>query len=310
MNILPAEPLQVQAQTTESAPLRQSGGVETRKISEIKKSERHRKAMGDIDGLVASIETIGLLHPVVINKDNELIAGARRIVAFKLLRREEIPVTVVDIDSAEIVLGEHAENEQRKGFTNSERVAIGKEVERVIGNRKGRRTDLQPVQAACTSSALEVKAGQKTQTIAAAKAGFGNPETYRQAKAVVTAAEAEPEKFGALAEEMDASGKVEPAYKQPKASKRSAGSKSRRQSRRHQSRARQPDAQMALAEFKYAVNHQFPQMDDDTRLAAVKYVIENMRLPKTHIVDVADQILALPEMLGADSETDSDGNHA
>jgi hypothetical protein len=33
------------------------------------------------------------------------------------------------------------------------------------------------------------------------------------------------------------------------------------------------DSQMALAQFKYAVNHWFPQMDDDAKREAVEYVI-------------------------------------
>jgi ParB-like chromosome segregation protein Spo0J len=272
---IPSEPdLQVQAQqVAESASLRRSDGVvETRKISEIKKGVRHRKAMGDISSLMASIETIGLLHPVVINKDNELIAGARRLMAFKLLRREEIPVTVVDIDSPEIVLGENAENEQRKNFTVTERIAIGKEVERVLGERRGRRN--QNVQ-----EIAQLPKGKKTRDEAAEKSGFGNPETYRQAKAVVTAAEAEPEKFGALAEQMDATGKVEPAHKPLKASRRSAAVEAAADKAERRSRSAQKPqppkstAQKALAEFKVAVVSWFSKMDDDAKREAVAYVI-------------------------------------
>jgi hypothetical protein len=40
------------------------------------------------------------------------------------------------------------------------------------------------------------------------------PRRYgRQAKAVAEAAEADPETFGPIAEEMDRSGKIDPAYK-------------------------------------------------------------------------------------------------
>jgi hypothetical protein len=95
---------------------------DTRAISDIKIGNRARKDMGDIAGLAASIDTLGLLHPVVISKTDELIAGERRIRAFELLGWTKIPVTVVDL--AEIVRGEHAENEQRKDFTLSEAVAI------------------------------------------------------------------------------------------------------------------------------------------------------------------------------------------
>ena len=43
-------------------------------IAEITVGERHRKSMGDLSGLMASIEREGLLHPVVVTPDNRLIA--------------------------------------------------------------------------------------------------------------------------------------------------------------------------------------------------------------------------------------------
>jgi ParB family chromosome partitioning protein len=102
----------------------------TRAISDIKIGDRFRRDMGDMAALAASINEIGLLHPVVINKNDDLIAGERRIRAFQLNGKTEIPVTVVDI--AEIVRGEYAENEQRKDFTFSEAVAIKREIEPAI----------------------------------------------------------------------------------------------------------------------------------------------------------------------------------
>lgn len=41
-----------------------------------------------------------------------------------------------------ILEGEYAENEMRKDFTKSERVAIAAALEREMGNRQGQRTDL------------------------------------------------------------------------------------------------------------------------------------------------------------------------
>jgi hypothetical protein len=66
------------------------------------------------------------LHPVVIRPDGTLIAGERRIEAFKALARTEISVTVVDI--AKIVAGEFAENTERKDFTWTEAVEIKRAV--------------------------------------------------------------------------------------------------------------------------------------------------------------------------------------
>ena len=84
------------------------------------------------------------------------------------------------MDVTSILAGEYAENEVRKDFTPSERVAIARAIERQVGNRRGQRTDKEPVQ-----TIAQVEPGQKTRDAAAEKAGFGNHETYRQAAKVV-----------------------------------------------------------------------------------------------------------------------------
>ena len=82
----------------------------------------------------------------------------------------------MDIDA--IVLGEHAENELRKDFTVSERVAIGGAVEVSLGERRGRPKEN-------VQNLAQLPAGEKTRDIAAEKSGFGNAKSYRQAKAIV-----------------------------------------------------------------------------------------------------------------------------
>ncbi len=144
----------------------------------IKVVGRHRRDMGELEVLAASIATVGLLHPPVITKDGVLICGERRLLAMRdILGWESIPVIVLQV--ASIVEGEYAENEIRKDFTPSERVAIGKAIEAEIGKRQGQRTDLEPVQ-----DLPQVPPGTKTREIAAVKAGFSNPRTYQQAKKV------------------------------------------------------------------------------------------------------------------------------
>jgi ParB family chromosome partitioning protein len=70
-----------------------------RAIADIIVGERHRKDMGDISALAASIREVGLLHPIVITPDGELIAGERRLRAVESLGCSEISATVVDLDS-------------------------------------------------------------------------------------------------------------------------------------------------------------------------------------------------------------------
>lgn len=53
--------------------------MQTRRISSIKIGVRHRKDLGDLEKLAESLDAIGLLHPVVIDTKNRLIAGQRRL---------------------------------------------------------------------------------------------------------------------------------------------------------------------------------------------------------------------------------------
>jgi len=64
-------------------------------ISKITIGPRCRKDLGDIQALAKSISEIGLLHPIVVTPQFELIAGRRRLEAMKLLGREKIPVTIL-----------------------------------------------------------------------------------------------------------------------------------------------------------------------------------------------------------------------
>ena len=60
------------------------------KIKDIKINTRMRKELGDIHGLADSISRHGLIQPVVLDHQNNLIAGGRRIAAHQLLKLEEI----------------------------------------------------------------------------------------------------------------------------------------------------------------------------------------------------------------------------
>jgi ParB family transcriptional regulator, chromosome partitioning protein len=96
-------------------------------ISDIKVGNRFRKDLGDIDSLAQSIQDIGLLHPIVVNENNQLVAGQRRLEAYKRLGWSEIPCVVVNIK--DMLKGEYIENTARKDFTFSERQAILEQIE-------------------------------------------------------------------------------------------------------------------------------------------------------------------------------------
>jgi ParB family chromosome partitioning protein len=149
------------------------------KIADIKVGHRHRRDMGDLTDLADSIRQEGLLQPIGVTDRLKLVFGERRIRAVRdILKKKTILARIVDVSS--ILAGEYHENEIRKDFTPSERVAIAKAIERQIGNRRGQRTDQERV-----GKIPQVEPGKKTREAAAEKAGFGNDKTYRQAAKVV-----------------------------------------------------------------------------------------------------------------------------
>jgi ParB family chromosome partitioning protein len=91
-------------------------------IDQIAIGKRHRKDYGDIEGLARSIRESGIVQPIAVRPNGELVAGERRLRAAILAGETEIPVFVVDID---VITGEFIENVYRKAFTPSELVDIG-----------------------------------------------------------------------------------------------------------------------------------------------------------------------------------------
>ena len=90
-------------------------------IEDIKVKKRLRKEQGDISSLAASIKKFGQINPIVINKNNVLIAGERRLEAVKTLGWKTINAVVVDIsDPLEILEYEIEENIQRQDFSPEE----------------------------------------------------------------------------------------------------------------------------------------------------------------------------------------------
>ena len=157
--------------------------VATLPLESIKIGNRFRHDHGDIEALAASIVELGLLQPIVVDRQHNLICGHRRLLAHQSLGLETIQARVIQVQS--LLQAEHDENELRKGFTASERVAIADALKAEIGNRQGQRTDLTvPVE-----NFPQLEPGQKTREAVAKAAGFGNDATYRQAKKVVERAE-------------------------------------------------------------------------------------------------------------------------
>lgn len=72
--------------------------VSVRKLSDLKLNNEYLRTDTDVSALMKSVDSVGLIHPVTINADNELLAGARRFQAVSKLGWDEIPVHVVEQD--------------------------------------------------------------------------------------------------------------------------------------------------------------------------------------------------------------------
>lgn len=82
---------------------------------------RIRTAIGDISYLMESISKFGLLNPITITENNELVAGFRRLEACKALGMTEIECTVLpSLSKFDRLLVEADENLTRKDLTIAE----------------------------------------------------------------------------------------------------------------------------------------------------------------------------------------------
>ncbi len=203
--------------------------METIQIADIDVRGRTRKEMGDIVGLAASIERLGLLHPVVVTADNKLVVGRRRIEAFKKLGRTEIPVNVVhNLDELALLLeAERDENTCRKSYVPSEAVEIGERIEALAvklakaaqkaagGDKKSEAAKSLGGNSPKRFEPQKRDESKRTTSQAAAAVGVDR-RTYEKAKAVVEAAKADPKRHGDLTTTMDKTGKVSQAYQELK----------------------------------------------------------------------------------------------
>lgn len=98
--------------------------------------ERQRKELEDtktsgqtIDELASSIRDLGLLNPIIIERSGRLVAGRRRIEAFRRLGRDRIPARYKDeLTERQLKQVEFDENHKRKNLTWQEEAAAVKEL--------------------------------------------------------------------------------------------------------------------------------------------------------------------------------------
>jgi len=113
-------------------------------VDKIIVGHRYREDLGDVEALSKSIEQSGLLHPIVVKEtlDNkyQLMAGARRLEACKLLGWKEIVCNIYpsDLEQLDRNIIELCENIDRKDMSFEEQVALTKQIHLAMQKKFGR----------------------------------------------------------------------------------------------------------------------------------------------------------------------------
>jgi len=174
-------------------------------IASIRVENRFRRQMGDLKPLQDSIQEVGLLHPVVLNADYKLIAGARRLEACKRLGWKEIPARIVNLHDMAL-RAEFDENVVRLDFLPSEAVALKRALE-PIERQSAEQRRLEGVKTGGRGHKklggnLTPSLSGKTRDRLANCVGL-SASSLRKAEAIVLAGEQAPERYGDLVEQMD-----------------------------------------------------------------------------------------------------------
>jgi len=110
--------------------------IETRHPDEIIVQNRARQDVGNIDDLAKAIKSVGQLNPILINSENILIAGERRLIAIKQLKRDAIDVRVVDgVTPDNQLMIELLENLHRKDFAWHEDIDLKYKLHNLWSNK-------------------------------------------------------------------------------------------------------------------------------------------------------------------------------
>ena len=147
-----------------------------------------RRHVGDVSSLAASIHDVGLLHPIVIDTDNHLIAGERRLQACRLLGWTRVPVTVVSLTADHLLIAERDENTERAAFLPSEMVAIAERFAAMEHNAARERQRRHLKRGATARAGIIPRRGNGRTRDRLGQLFGVSGKTYEHAKAVVDAA--------------------------------------------------------------------------------------------------------------------------
>ncbi len=97
-----------------------TGTIESLNLDAIKMENPYLRLGTDVSTLEKSIETVGLIAPLIVNEENVLLAGARRWQALKNLGHKDVPIIRVKKSNLEQELISIDENLVRKSLTSPE----------------------------------------------------------------------------------------------------------------------------------------------------------------------------------------------
>lgn len=184
--------------------------MKTIAVSRVKVDRSHRKEIGDLRELAKSIREVGLLHPIVLTPDHQLVAGHRRLMAFKKLKRTKIPYRIAsNLQDLHLLLKAQAdENTCRKAFTPSEAYRVGEAIQRAYKAKCHRGGDRRSAKARASQTAPADRDYERTRaTFVAAQAVGLARRTYEKLRYVV-----ESKNRRAIAT-MDRTGRIDGAFK-------------------------------------------------------------------------------------------------
>lgn len=103
--------------------------------------DRRRTEFGDMEGLAAGIKRVGLLSPILVDRNGggrfRLVFGERRLVAVKMLGWERIPAQLREhLSEEEFRDIEVEENENRKALTEGEKARTFASSKRLVEKAK------------------------------------------------------------------------------------------------------------------------------------------------------------------------------
>jgi ParB family chromosome partitioning protein len=145
--------------------------MEIRKLSDLKATNPYLRLGTDVSDLEKSIQTLGLIAPIVITPKNVILAGARRYQALLNLGYSEVPVMIVDKGALESELVSIDENLVRKDLSKIE-------VEGHLRRAKEIYEKLNPAEVNETDKNVTVLPAEKFLNMVSEKTGLSNKQIH------------------------------------------------------------------------------------------------------------------------------------